>query len=776
MKNWGRFVRDLSQSDRYNLKVQKKINPFYLRISIGLTSFLFTYLLLIQALGALENLRPAFILLATLISLLVAVYTGKFQFKPNTNKLSSIRLLSELKMLSLVNKFQLVLIFILVLSASMAAAFTVPNNWDSMTYHLPRMEHWFQNQSLWFYNTNNDRQLYMQGVNSLLYLIVKTLGLPEVFYNFIHLASLFAIILILWGCFNRFKISSQLSLSLILILISIPNFVTESPTTQTDILAALAALLNFVFLIEIILNSTHQKVHLYYGLSFAVATFTKGTLFPYLLVSGLVYAFLVVFRDKKIFEIQRIAVLPATLLLNSFLWLQSIAKYKSISGPQTSMGYFVQSPVSSGASPHDVIAAFIHFFTYNFQTFFYPINDFLYRAAFKLASLLNVNLLNESNSWPDWDPVTHDITYIFSPSFGVNEDSATSPHFNFLLVASLILLILFVRRQNWTNVQIVLVPTMYFMVVVIFLRWNPYLGRYFIPAAVLAILVIGVLYKPGKKMISLITLLATFSFVYATPFALLSQNRPFWGENSIFSSSTNEERFVSRPDLVRDFDKLEAVIRKTKPTSIEIAVGGNQWEYPIWVLANRLGLQVHDYRDTENQKGDSPLLVCYVSCLDAKARRLTYILQEPLPNNLLENQVIKFNAGNPKVLKSGWSTPEGWGVWSQANTASLEFEVSTDFLRSQSLILALRSWQVETTKTREVRVEVNKVPFAKIGVNDLGIDYSLEIPNSFLSSLPVSEKLIIEFFFENLVSPADLNLGMDSRKLGIGLYKIESRS
>jgi hypothetical protein len=169
------------------------------------------------------------------------------------------------------------------------------------------------------------------------------------------------------------------------------------------------------------------------------------------------------------------------------------------------------------------------------------------------------------------------------------------------------------------------------------------------------------------------------------------------------------------------------------------------------------------------------MLVCYVSCLDAKVRKLTYILEKPIPNNLAENQVIKFNTGNPKVLKSGWSTTEDWGVWSQEDSATLEFEVTPAFLRSQNLILTLRSWQVNTAKTRLVRIEVNKVQFATLGLNEIGLDYSLEIPKSFLSSLPASKKLTFNFFFKNLVSPADLNLGMDSRKLGIGLYKIESK-
>lgn len=767
-------MNPLNQDQQEKLIPLKSTDLFYLRFSSALTTFLFTYFLLVQVLGISHNLKPIFILLTTSVSLCIALATGRIKFRLSKIKSSSSELFSTLNKYSIANKFLLTLILILLLFATLSAVFTVPNNWDSMTYHLPRMEHWFQNQSLWFYNTNNDRQLYMQEANSLLYLVSKSIGLSQVSYNFIQLFSLFSIVLIIWGCFSRFKVNVQLSLALILILISIPNLVTESSTTQTDILAGLMVLLNFVFLIEIILKSKYQKIHLYYGLSFALATFTKGTLFPYLFVSVLMYAYILIFRDKKVFEIQRVVVLPATLILNGFLWLQSLRKYKNIAGPQTSMGYFVQSPLSSGASPRDVIAAFIHFFTYNFQTFFYSLNDNLYRAAFKIASLVNVNLLNEANSWPDWSPITHKINYIFSPSFGVNEDSATSPHFNFILIGLLLLIFFFIRKRDWSKIQIVLVPTLYFMTVVVFLRWNPYLGRYFVPASVLGILVIGILFKAGDKIVTILTLISTLSFIYALPFALMSQNRPLMGKNSIFSNSSNEQRFVSRPDLLRDFDKLETVIRETKPTSIEIAVRGNDWEYPIWGLANRIGLRVYDYRDSEQLKGNSPLLICYESCLDAKPRKLTYILQKPLPSTFLENQIIKFTAANPKVLKSGWSSPEEWGVWSQEDTATIEFNISKTFLRSQSIILTLRSWKIDSPKSRIMEVVVNEKKFASMEINKIGANYQMKIPNSFLSSLPISNKLTIKFSFKNLVSPSELNLGMDRRKLGIGLYQIRS--
>ena len=52
----------------------------------------------------------------------------------------------------------------------MLALVCPPNNWDSQTYHLPRIEHWIQNGSLEFYRTDIDRQLEMPPFAELLLL------------------------------------------------------------------------------------------------------------------------------------------------------------------------------------------------------------------------------------------------------------------------------------------------------------------------------------------------------------------------------------------------------------------------------------------------------------------------------------------------------------------------------------------------------------------------------------------------------------------------------
>jgi hypothetical protein len=68
---------------------------------------------------------------------------------------------------------------IILLAVLWATAFIalscVPNNWDSMTYHLPRIEHWLQNRSLDYYPTSIDRQLDLNPFAEELILALRSI-------------------------------------------------------------------------------------------------------------------------------------------------------------------------------------------------------------------------------------------------------------------------------------------------------------------------------------------------------------------------------------------------------------------------------------------------------------------------------------------------------------------------------------------------------------------------------------------------------------------------
>lgn len=73
------------------------------------------------------------------------------------------------------------------LVVSVAAA---PNNWDSMTYHLPRVAHWQAQGSVTFYATSIDRQLWMAPLSEFAAMHLMTLSGGDVLANLVQWAAL----------------------------------------------------------------------------------------------------------------------------------------------------------------------------------------------------------------------------------------------------------------------------------------------------------------------------------------------------------------------------------------------------------------------------------------------------------------------------------------------------------------------------------------------------------------------------------------------------------
>ena len=57
-------------------------------------------------------------------------------------------------------QFLLFLVGLTLFITALTASASTPNTWDSMTYHLARVEHWIQNKTIAYYPTHIIRQLY----------------------------------------------------------------------------------------------------------------------------------------------------------------------------------------------------------------------------------------------------------------------------------------------------------------------------------------------------------------------------------------------------------------------------------------------------------------------------------------------------------------------------------------------------------------------------------------------------------------------------------------
>ena len=97
--------------------------------------------------------------------------------------------------LDLFEKILLFAIAFVSLITFITAIASPPNTWDSMTYHMSRVEFWIQNKAINFYSTNNLRQNIFSPLSEFMILHLQILSKSDGYANLVSWTSLIALII-----------------------------------------------------------------------------------------------------------------------------------------------------------------------------------------------------------------------------------------------------------------------------------------------------------------------------------------------------------------------------------------------------------------------------------------------------------------------------------------------------------------------------------------------------------------------------------------------------
>jgi fatty-acid desaturase len=89
-----------------------------------------------------------------------------------------------------------------------------PNNWDSMTYHLPRIEHWLNDGNLSFYSTTISRQNWSPPFGDFLSLVPHSIFHNDYFDSIFSFVSLIILEISVSLILNRLTTHRSLKVSL----------------------------------------------------------------------------------------------------------------------------------------------------------------------------------------------------------------------------------------------------------------------------------------------------------------------------------------------------------------------------------------------------------------------------------------------------------------------------------------------------------------------------------------------------------------------------------
>lgn len=281
---------------------------------------------------------------------------------------------------------------------------TVPYNWDSMTYHLPRLFYWLQNGTVGHYAVHNDRQVASPVLGAFVNLQIYTvMNQNDIFINLLQCFSFLTNGVLVYHITKKIKCSEAFCVLSAVLFYSMPIAFSEALTTQVDNYSALW-MLCFVYLVIDLLNPD-EKILLDKLTLFRIGTLSLCVAFAYLAKPsvgiGMVFfalwlLIIVIKRKDNVFTLL-LYLLGAGFILAAVLapeFLRNIATYSALSSPQTGQRQLIGS-----LHPRHILVNFVKNFTFNMPTvWIYNRTEILYKCVMKLAGLLELFLDSEKEN------------------------------------------------------------------------------------------------------------------------------------------------------------------------------------------------------------------------------------------------------------------------------------------------------------------------------------------------------------------------------------------
>jgi 4-amino-4-deoxy-L-arabinose transferase-like glycosyltransferase len=466
------------------------------------------------------------------------------------------------------------------------ACLAPPNNWDSMTYHLARVAHWAANRSVAFYPTPVLRQLHMPPLAEFAVLHLQVLSGGDRFANLVQWFSMAGSAVGVSLLARRLGAGPRGQVLAAVFCATLPVGILQASSTQNDAVTAfwLVCLAHALFEWR---DRPGWGRALFAGTALGLALLTKGT--AYLLAAPLVAVFLADFlRDPGRRSARAAAplglALAAALALNAPHYLRNHALYGSPLGPGGEGEAGDQLSYANSGHSLPILAS---------------------NVVRNLASHLgtpypNVNLaltdiIRAGHERLGLDPDDPRCTWM-GVRFHVyplrRDEDTTGNLVHLLLFAGTALLVGAWRRlaRPLAALALGLAVLLGFGLFCGSLRWGPWHGRLHLPLFVLAAAVAGAVWERVPAWAQAGAVLVLLGG--ALPFLLANRTRPLLGPDSVLIARRAEVYFRKRPALLADYFGARDFLRARAPARAALLLGGDDWEYPFWVLLRGCRLEV----------------------------------------------------------------------------------------------------------------------------------------------------------------------------------------
>jgi len=454
------------------------------------------------------------------------------------------------------------ILFILTISLFLALIYP-PNNFDSMTYHMARVAHWMQNESISHYQTHIVRQLVYPPFAEWLLLHFQILSKSDVLANSVQLfyfalsISTVSLITKALGGSARQQLTSALLTALI------PMAIIQSNTTQNDIVAAFYVLCFGYYTLRITQNTSPRLV-LLAGITLGLACLTKGTSYIYAIPFVLWYLIILAkdYQQPLKLIIKRaliFSLIPIiALIINTGFFYRNLFLNGSI------LGNANKDTGNQGMNPKQLAFVAIK----NFMNHL-PVTGEMKIKVTEKAAAAGIDIND-----PEYNFVPIAMMY---EGFCYHEDYMQ----NYIYVILIILTsIYFLFKKDLYNSRInyyvLFVGTITAMPVLftILLKWQPWANRLQTTLFMFYCCFLGM--EIGKLHTAIRTIVLVPILYYSYGALFKSANHPFPFSKTIYKAPFDSSVI---PNATREL----SIYLDTKPyTKLGIYIGADSWDYPYF--------------------------------------------------------------------------------------------------------------------------------------------------------------------------------------------------
>ncbi len=387
------------------------------------------------------------------------------------------------------------------------------NNWDSMAYHMPRVIHWIQNESLAHYRTTVYPQLNSPPLAECIILNLNLLAGNDYFSNTVQLFYLVASAIALSSVSKQLGLSRFGQLLTSFILVCIPEVILLSSSAHTEIVVSFFMIAGIYYLIKTIGEPSLINFVLL-GCFFGMAAASKATFYiyiaPFVVAWGMFQLYLIIFKKEKLRWLHYILLILSFVVLNVGHYSRNYQLTGSVFATSESLHYYYVNEEHS-------VKMMISNITRNISSQFgfpkiAPIADKTTRKLHKLI-----------NSDPDnLKTTTHD--YRVDP-LATHENNGSNIYHMILVLLSIVWVLISIKKLNPLLTVYWIAIILSFLLFCFYLKWQPWAKLHAPFFIFYSIVLAHFLMKTLKSKI--LFSIAIFGFVcYATAILLFNWSRP----------------------------------------------------------------------------------------------------------------------------------------------------------------------------------------------------------------------------------------------------------